>query len=503
MEKFIGSIDQGTTGTRFMIFDHSCNIISSHYKEHKQIFPRPGYVEHDPIEIWDNTQLVIREALKKAKISFKDIDAIGITNQRETTIVWDRKSGEPIHNAIVWQCTRTSKICDELKEKGLEDLIREHTGLVTATYFSGPKITWILDNVPQGRKKAENGDLLFGNIDTWIIWNLTGGVNGGAHITDYSNASRTMLMNLKTLQWDSELLEELRVPENMLPEIRPSSDPDRYGNANLNGTNFDVPVTGDLGDQQAALFGQTCFDPGNAKNTYGTGNFLLLNTGNKIVRSSSGLLTTVAYGIGNQAINYALEGSIAIGGAAIQWLRDQLQIISSASESEELALSVSDNGGVYFVPAFVGLFSPHWDVTARGTIVGLTRGSNKAHITRATLESIALQSLDVFQAMEKDSGIKLKSLRVDGGASKNNLLMQIQADLLQIECIRPKIEETTALGSAFAAGLAVGFWDGLSELREKWEVDRVFTPSVDEEARNKMIHYWRKAIEKSKGWIEN
>jgi glycerol kinase len=373
---------------------------------------------------------------------------------------------------------------------------------VTATYFSGPKITWLLDNVEGAREKAKKGELLFGNIDTWIIWNLTGGKNGGVHVTDFSNASRTMLMNLKTLDWDLELCDQLRIPVDMLPQIRPSSDPNTYGSVSIKGISNETFVAGDLGDQQAALFGQTCFDSGNAKNTYGTGNFLLLNTGKEIVKSESGLLTTVAYGIGKD-INYALEGSIAIGGAAIQWLRDQLMIISDASESEELALSVSDNGGVYFVPAFVGLFAPYWDTTARGTIVGLTRGSNRGHITRAVLESIAFQSADVFQAMERDSGIKLHSLRVDGGASKNDLLMQIQADLLGIECIRPRIEETTALGAAYAAGLAVDFWRNLDELREKWVIDQIFKPKITEKHRQEMNYYWHKAIEKAKGWIES
>lgn len=497
-EKYIGAIDQGTTGTRFMIFDQYSNLLGSHYKEHKQIFPQPGWVEHDPIEIWKNTEYVMKETLNKTHTSLSDLAAIGITNQRETTVVWDRNTGRPIHNCIVWQCVRTGDICNKLKKQDLEDLFKERTGLVIATYFSGPKIRWLLDNVSGAREKAYKGELLFGNIDSWLIWNLT----EGTHITDVSNASRTMLMNLNTLKWDGELCEHLNIPVSMLPTIRPSSDSEIYGEVNLKGIAGKTSVSGDLGDQQAALFGQTCFDPGNAKNTYGTGNFLLLNTGKKIVSSKSGLLTTVAYGIGNETI-YALEGSVAIGGAAIQWLRDALQIISSAPESESLAASVSDNGGVYFVPAFVGLFSPHWDVTARGTLVGLTRGSNRAHITRAVLESIAFQSFDVFNAMETDSGIKLQSLRVDGGASKNNLLMQFQADLLRIECVRPKIEETTALGAAYAAGLAVEFWKNIDELREKWVVDRVFKPQMDEKQRNQMIHYWNKAIEKAKGWLEN
>lgn len=501
-EKFVGAIDQGTTGTRFMIFDQNSNLIEAHYQEHKQIFPNPGWVEHDPIEIWHNTVYVIKETLNKAHTSLGDIVAIGVTNQRETTIVWDRYSGKPIYNAIVWQCVRTRDICNDLKNQGLDALFKERTGLIIATYFSGPKIRWLLDNIPGAAEKAEKGDLIFGNIDTWLIWNLTGGTNGGVHITDVSNASRTLLMNLKTLKWDTELCDHLQIPESMLPTIRPSSDKECYGQVTFQGMSGKPPVSGDLGDQQAALFGQTCFDPGNAKNTYGTGNFLLLNTGNKIVTSKSGLLTTVAYGIGNDT-TYALEGSVAIGGAAIQWLRDELQIISTAPESEDLARSVPNNGGVYFVPAFVGLFSPHWDNTARGTLVGLTRGSGRAHIARAVLESIAFQSLDVFRAMENDSGIKLRSLRVDGGASRNNLLMQFQADLLNIECVRPKIEETTALGAAYAAGLAVDFWEDIDDLREKWVVDRIFKPQMDENQRNNMIHYWNKAIEKAKGWIED
>jgi len=501
VEKYIGAIDQGTTGTRFMIFDHDSNVIGSHYQEHQQIYPQPGWVEHDPTIILKNTKHVIHQAISKAKISLNELKAIGITNQRETTVVWNKKTGFPIYNAIVWQCTRTESICQYLKEQGNEKLIEDLTGLVNATYFSGPKISWILKNVENAKENAINGDLLFGNIDSWLIWNLTGGVNGGKHVTDVSNASRTMLMNLKSLQWDENLLEMLKIPSSMLPEIRPSSDSNVYGYASFKDNSIAIPVSGDLGDQQAALFGQTCFDEGNAKNTYGTGNFLLLNTGNQIVKSKSGLLTTVAYGIGNKT-TYALEGSIAIGGAAIQWLRDQLTFFTDASESEKLAASVKDNGGVYFVPAFVGLFSPYWDVTARGTLVGLTRGSSKAHITRAVIESIAFQSMDVFHAMELDSGVKLENLRVDGGASKNNLLVQFQADILGIECIRPKIEETTALGAAYAAGLAVGYWQDLEELRSKWAINKRFTPSMEEKEREKLLHYWKKAVSKAKGWIE-
>ncbi len=502
IEKYIGAIDQGTTGTRFMIFDHDSNLIGSHYQEHQQIFPQPGWVEHDPTIIWKNTEHVIHQAISKAKISLNDLKAIGITNQRETTVVWNKKTGIPIYNAIVWQCTRTDRICQKLKEQGFEDQIEKLTGLVNATYFSGPKIRWILENVEKAKEKANNGELLFGNIDSWLIWNLTGGIKGGKHVTDVSNASRTMLMNLKSLQWDENLLEMIQIPSSMLPEIRPSSDSNTYGYADFKDNPDSIPISGDLGDQQAALFGQTCFDKGDAKNTYGTGNFLLLNTGNRIVKSKSGLLTTVAYGIENKT-TYALEGSIAIGGAAIQWLRDQLAFFTDASDSENLAASVKDNGGVYFVPAFVGLFSPHWDITARGTLVGLTRGSNKAHITRAVLESIAYQSMDVFHAMEVDSGVKLENLRVDGGASKNNLLVQFQADILGIECIRPKIEETTALGAAYAAGLAVGYWENLEELRSKWAVDKRFTPSMEEKEKEILLHYWKKAVSKAKGWIES
>jgi glycerol kinase len=500
-EKYIGAIDQGTTGTRFMIFDSSSRTISFSYKEHEQIFPYPGWVEHNPLEIWKNTEWVIQDSLKKARLTLDDLAAVGITNQRETTVVWDKNTGIPVHNAIVWQCVRTDKICNELKKERLETLFREKTGLIIAPYFSGPKIKWILDNIAGTKNRADKGELLFGNIDTWLIWNLTGGVNGGVHVTDYSNASRTMLMNLKLLEWDEELYSKLQIPELMLPKIRPSSDSELYGQIIMGSKKEGPPVCGDLGDQQAALFGQTCFDTGSAKNTYGTGNFLLLNTGKKIVDSNSGLLTTIAYSIENK-ITYALEGSVAISGAAIQWLRDQLQIIKSASESEELAVSVTDNCGIYFVPAFVGLFSPHWDSTARGTLFGLTRGSDRAHITRAVLESIAFQSLDVFRVMETDSGIKLRNLRVDGGASKNNFLMQFQADILGIECIRPKIMETTALGATFAAGLAVGFWANIDELREKWAVDRIFKPQMDEKQKEMMIFYWNKAISKAKGWIE-
>ncbi|MHA2052913.1 MAG: glycerol kinase GlpK [Candidatus Hodarchaeales archaeon] len=498
-ENYIGAVDQGTTGTRFMIFDHQSNLISSYYKEHEQIFPQPGWVEHNPLEIWKNTEIVINESLKRAKLSINDLSAIGITNQRETAILWNKKTGIPVHNAIVWQCTRTENICDALKDGGYENFIRNKTGLVPATYFSGPKIKWILDH-KDFSSEIRNQELLFGNIDSWIIWNLTGGVDGGVHVTDSTNASRTMLMDLKTLNWDTELLNIIGVPEHILPEIRPSSDSEIYGYLKFGLFRNETPVSGDLGDQQAALFGQTCFEKGEAKNTYGTGNFLLLNTGSNIIESKTGLLTTVGYTIESDT-TYSLEGSVAISGAAIQWLRDQLCIITSAEESEILAQSVNDNGGVYFVPAFVGLFSPHWDSTARGTIFGLTRGSNKAHITRAALESIAYQSFDVFQSMEKDSKVKLQNLKVDGGASKNNLLIQFQSDILGINCIRPKIEETTALGAAYAAGLAIGYWKSMNELKENRQIDRTFFPQMTTEKRSELLRNWNKAVEKAKGWI--
>ncbi len=453
-----------------------------------------GGVEHDALEIWGKTLEVIRGALKKANINLNDLAAVGVTNQRETTVVWDKNTGVPVSNAVVWQCTRTEGICRDMRERGLEELVRRKTGLMIATYFSGPKIKWLLENVPGARERAEQGDLLFGNIDTWLIWNLT-----GAHITDVTNASRTMLMDLRSLNWDDEILSELKIPESMLPEIRASSDRNYYGYTDVDILNGETPVCGDIGDQQSALFGQACFESGGAKNTYGTGCFLLLNTGSRIVSSKHGLLTTVAYGIDSE-VTYAVEGSVAIAGAAVQWLRDQLQIIKSAPEIEDLAAAVSDNGGVYFVPAFVGLFSPYWDASARGTIVGLTRGSNRAHIARAVLESIAFQSLDVFDAMEKDSGIKLRSLKVDGGASSDNLLMQIQADLLGIECVRPVVKETTALGAAYAAGLAAGYWETIDELKEKWSVDRVFKPSMNPEKRDVLIRDWHRAVERSRGW---
>lgn len=502
-KKYVAAIDQGTTGTRFMIFNHSGQVVSSAYREHRQIYPQAGWVEHDPLEIWARTQEVVKEALEKAEVDPREISAVGVTNQRETAVIWEKATGQPICNAIVWQCTRTREICQGLLDQGLEKMIQNKTGLVIATYFSGPKIKWILDNLPGLRERAKKGEILFGNIDTWIIWNLTGGSQGGAHITDCSNASRTMLMNLRTLDWDEEILEILDIPRPLLPQIRPSSDRNLYGLTTEEGPlGTHIPVSGDLGDQQAALFGQACFAPGEAKNTYGTGNFMLLNTGERIVPSKSGLLTTVAYSLEPGRALYALEGSIAITGAAIQWLRDNLGLIGDAAETEEIASSVEDSGGCYFVPAFSGLFAPYWDMYARGVIVGLTRYVNRAHLVRATLEAICYQSKDVLEAMVADSGVQLKSLKVDGGAVRNNFLMQLQADILGIKVIRPKINETTALGAAYSAGLAVGFWEGLDDLKANWVADREFTPTWDEARRTKGYNYWKKAVERTRDWVE-
>jgi len=500
---YAAAIDQGTTGTRFMIFGHQGQAMGSAYQEHEQIYPQPGWVEHDPMEIWDVTCRVTAKALDESGIEPQHLLGIGITNQRETTIVWDRTTGRPLYNAIVWQCTRTRDICQSLIEQGLEPLIRERTGLVIATYFSGPKIKWILDNVPGVREKAKQGQALFGNVDTWLIWNLTGGVNGGAHVTDYTNASRTMLMDLRTLDWDDEILEALDIPKAMLPCIRPSSDRDFYGHTTAGGPlGARIPVCGDLGDQQAALVGQTCFAPGEAKNTYGTGCFMLLNIGEHIVLSQSGLLTTVAYGFAPGCCTYALEGSIAITGAAVQWLRDNLGLISNAAETEEIARSVEDAGGIYFVPAFSGLFAPYWDMDARGAIVGLTRYITKAHIVRATLEAICYQTREVLDAMRSDAGLALRSLKVDGGAVANDFLMQLQSDILGIKVVRPTVRETTALGAAYAAGLASGLWKNVDELRANWAVDRVFEPCWDEKKREVGYRGWRKAVQRAMHWVD-
>ena len=494
MPEYVVAIDQGTTSTRFMIFDHGGNAIAVDQKEHGQIYPKPGWVEHDPLEIWKRTQDVIAGALKKGGINPKDISAVGVTNQRETTVVWDKQMGKPVYNAIVWQDTRTDQICKQLGIHGGRDHIREKTGLPLATYFSGPKLKWLLDNLPGLRARAENAELLFGNIDTWLIWNLTGGV----HVTDVTNASRTMLMNLKTLDWDDELLRLLDIPKNMLPKICSSSEIYGSGRGDLDG----IPVCGDLGDQQAALFGQTCFTSGEAKNTYGTGCFMLLNTGEKPVISKSGLLTTLGYKIGHQKAVYALEGSIAIAGALVQWLRDNLGLIAKSTEVEVLARSVADNGGVYFVPAFSGLFAPYWKSDARGAIVGMTRYVNKGHIARAALEATAFQTREVLDAMEKDSQVKLTALKVDGGMVFNELLMQFQADILGVPVIRPKVSETTALGAAYAAGLAVGFWNDLRELSINWIKDKEWMPAVDSVVREKLYAQWKKAVTRTFDWVE-
>jgi glycerol kinase len=502
-KKYAAAVDQGTTGTRFMVFSHDGKVVSTDYLEHEQIYPKPGWVEHNPMEIWEKTQRVIKGSMQKGSVTADQISGIGITNQRETAVVWEKKTGKPVYNAIVWQDTRTLDICQKLIDGGIEPTVKRKTGLVVATYFSGPKIQWILDNVQGARSAAEKGDLLFGNIDTWVTWWLTGGPDGGAHVTDYTNASRTMLMDLKTLSWDDELLQAIRVPRPMLPQIRPSSDKKFYGQTKANGpVGGVVPVCADLGDQQAALFGQTCYSVGEAKNTYGTGNFMLLNTGDKPVPSKSGLLTTAAYGMEAGRSVYALEGSIAITGAAIQWLRDNLQIIKSADETEAIASSVEDSGGIYFVPAFSGLFAPHWDMYARGVVVGLTRYVTRAHLVRATLEAICYQTKEVADAMEADSGVKLKTLKVDGGAVKNDFLMQLQADVLGVPVVRPKVQETTSLGAAYGAGLATGFWTTLDELRKNWQVDKIFEPKWSEQKRAEGLAGWKKAVERTLGWVE-
>jgi glycerol kinase len=482
-----------------MIFDHGGNVVSISQKEHEQIYPKAGWVEHDPAEIWQRTEEVVGEALSSAGIGKDELAAIGITNQRETAVVWDRTTGEAVHNAIVWQDTRTDGICNRLAADGGQDRFRPKTGLPIATYFSGPKVRWILDNVEGVADRAESGELLFGNMDTWVIWNLTGGVDGGLHITDVTNASRTLLMDLETLDWDQELLDAIGVPRAMLPEIRASSEV--YGEARLSAVEG-VQVAGDLGDQQAALFGQTCFAVGEAKNTYGTGNFLLLNTGTEAVPSKHGLVTTAGYRIGDAPTVYALEGSIAITGALVQWLRDNLKMIEAAPEVEDLAMTVEDNGGVYFVPAFSGLFAPYWKSDARGVIAGLTRFVNSGHIARAVLEATAYQSREVVEAMNADSGVELESLKVDGGMVANDLLMQFQADLLDVDVIRPAVAETTALGAAYAAGLAVGMWGEVEDLRENWVEDKRWTPSMDPERREREYRFWKKAVTRTFDWVE-
>jgi glycerol kinase len=496
MAEYAAAVDQGTTSTRFMVFDHGGQVVAINQKEHEQIFPKPGWVEHDANEIWQRTQEVISAGLGEVKAS--DIAAVGVTNQRETTVVWDRTTGEPVYNAIVWQDTRTDQICNELMADGGQDRFRAKTGLPIATYFSGPKIKWILENVDGIREKAEAGDVIFGNIDTWVIWLLTGGTNGGVHITDVTNASRTMMMSLETLDWDDEILGILGVPRAMLPEIKASSEVYGEATGDLSG----ISVAGDLGDQQAALFGQTCFSVGEAKNTYGTGNFLLLNTGTEIVPSKSGLITGLGYKIGDQPAVYMLEGSIAITGALVQWLRDNLGLISSAPEIEDLAKTVDDNGGIYFVPAFSGLFAPYWRSDARGVIAGLTRYVNKGHIARATLEATAWQTKEVVEAMNKDSGVDLTSLKVDGGMVQNELLMQFQADVLDVPVIRPTVAETTSLGAAYAAGLAVGFWSEVEDLRANWGKDKEWQPQMDPAERDKEYALWKKAVTRTFDWLD-
>jgi glycerol kinase len=500
--KYIAAIDQGTTSTRCMLFNHGGEVVCVDQKEHRQIYPQPGWVEHDPLEIWERTQEVIRGALENGGIDPKDIGAIGITNQRETALVWDRNTGQPYCNAIVWQDTRTKGICDDLATQGGQNRFREVTGLPLATYFSGPKVQWMLENVVGLQKAAQKGDAIFGNIDSWVIWWLTGGPDGGSHVTDVTNASRTLLMNLETLDWDDGILKIFGIPKSMLPKIVPSSDPATWGSTAPEGPfGAAIPVCGDLGDQQAALVGQTCFNPGEAKNTYGTGCFMLLNTGTEIVPSENGLLTTLGYKLGDQPAVYALEGSIAITGALVQWLRDNLGIIESAPEIEELAKSVEDNGGIYFVPAFSGLFAPYWRSDARGAIVGMTRYINKGHLARATLEATAFQTREVLDAMQQDSGVELQALKVDGGMVANELLMQFQADVVAVPVVRPQVAETTALGAAYAAGLAVDFWKNLDDLRANWRIDKTWQPDMASDQREDLYAQWKKAVTRTFDWV--
>jgi glycerol kinase len=499
MSRYIGAIDQGTTSTRFIVFDEQGSIVSVAQKEHKQIYPKPGWVEHNPTEILDNTKEVIGAALGRANLGASDLAAVGITNQRETTVVWDRRTGEPLYNAIVWMDTRTDQLVARYAQEGGQDRFRAVTGLPLSTYFSGLKLLWILQNVDGARAKAEAGDALFGTIDTWLTWNLTGGTQGGAHVTDVSNASRTQLMNLDTCDWDSGMLHEFNIPRNMLPEVVASSEVyGEIGIAPLRGTK----LAGMLGDQQAALFGQICFSPGEAKNTYGTGSFLLMNTGTEPIQSKAGMLTTLAYKLGQEKPRYALEGAIAITGALVQWLRDNLKLFDVAGQIEPLARSVEDNGGVYIVPAFSGLYAPYWKANARGVIAGLTRYVTRAHLARAALEATAYQVRDVIEAMEADSGIKLATLRSDGGMVCNDLLMQFQADILNTPVVRPKITETTALGAAQAAGLAVGYWRGLDELRSNWGIDRIWEPKMPAETCARYYKAWKKAVERSFDWMD-
>jgi len=500
---YVTAIDQGTTGTRCILFDHMGRMVTSAYQEHQQIYPQAGWVEHDPLEVWEKTQQVIRTALEEGDIRPAEIAAIGVTNQRETTVVWDPRTGRPYHNALVWQDTRTKALCDNLAREGGADRFRPRVGLPLATYFSGPKIAWLLEHVPGLRAAAERGEALFGNMDTWLIWWLTGGPTGGAHVTDVTNASRTMLMNLATLDWDEDMLRILQIPRALLPQIRSSSDSEFYGQTRPDGPfGAAIPMAGDLGDQQAALVGQTCFAPGEAKNTYGTGCFMLLNTGTQPVPSESGLLTTVGYRFGQEPAVYALEGSIAITGALVQWLRDNLHFFTHSAEVEELAGQVEDAGGAYIVPAFSGLFAPYWRSDARGVVVGLTRYITREHLCRATLEATAYQTRDVLEAMEKDSGVRLTALKVDGGMVVNELLMQFQADILGVPVVRPRVAETTALGAAYAAGLAVGFWQDTDALRRNWGVDQTWEPRMDAGQRAALYRGWKKAVERTLEWVD-
>lgn len=498
MKKYVIALDQGTTSSRAIIFDKEQNILGVSQKEFTQIYPKAGWVEHNPLEIWASQYGVLQEVMAKSNITQEDVAAIGITNQRETTIVWDKNTGEPVYNAIVWQCRRTASIVEKLKEdKKFGKYVKENTGLLLDAYFSATKIKWILDNVEGAREKAEKGELLFGTVDTWLVWKLT---NGKVHVTDYTNASRTMLYNIKELKWDERILDKLDIPKSMLPEVKNSSEV--YGHTNLGGTGgIRVPIAGMAGDQQCALFGQTCFESGSVKNTYGTGCFLLMNTGEKMIHSKNGLVTTIAVGIDGK-VQYALEGSVFVGGAVIQWIRDELQLVNDAADTEYFAKKVEDNGGVYIVPAFTGLGAPHWDMYARGAIFGLTRGANKNHIIRAALESIAYQAKDLINAMEEDSDCKLTKLKVDGGASRNNLLMQFQADITGAEVVRPIITETTALGAAYLAGLAVGFWDSKEEISKKWSISQAYTPNLNDDKKEKLYKGWKKAVERTKGWNE-
>lgn len=499
-DQYVIAIDQGTTSSRAIVFDHAGSIVASGQMEHEQIFPRAGWVEHDPMEIWKNTREVIGQAMSRADITREDVVAVGITNQRETAVVWDKNTGKPVYNAIVWQDTRTQKICDRLAGDEGDDKYKERVGLPLATYFAGPKVAWILENVDGAKEAAEKGDLLFGTTDSWVAWNLTGGRNGGEHVTDVTNASRTMLMNIDTLDWNEDIAADMGIPMSMLPRIVSSSDTiaECGPHSLLNGT----PIAGILGDQQAATFGQACFEEGQAKNTYGTGNFMLINTGEELVHSENGLLTTVAYRIGEEKPVYALEGSIAVTGSLVQWLRDNLGIIKDAPEVETLAGKVEDNGGVYLVPAFSGLFAPHWDSSARGAMVGMTRYVNKGHIARAVLEATAFQTREVMDAMNADAEVELTELKVDGGMVKNEMLMQFQADLLRVPVVRPKVIETTALGAAYAAGLAVGFWESQEELAENWEEDKRWEAEMDEEEAERRLRLWKKAVDRTRDWID-